>query len=158
MAMGEILQQQATQLIADKGGRGKLGEEPILDLVQGICDADTERGEWINTLDIVGTSGVLQVDRKTLPGKCRTECKAIVNACEYIRSEVGESDIAEMLFSGSYSAPGKEFASILCNESTTLCKAPAKILKKRRADEKFKEYEPQVSSRKDSRLVGKLGN
>ena len=151
MAMGEILQQQATQLIADKGGRQKLGEEPILDLVQEICDADTERGEWINTLDVVGTSGVLHLDRKTVPGKCGNECKAIVKACESIRSEVGESDIAEKLFRGPYTAPGKEFASILCNQLTPSCKAPAKKLKKRRADEKFVEYEPQVPPFQPSR-------
>jgi hypothetical protein len=144
MAMGEILQQQATKLIADKGGRQKLGEEPILDLVNEICDATTERGEWINTLDIVGTSGVLQLERKTAPGKCGNECKAIVKACEYIRSVVGESDMAEKLFSGPYTEPGKEFASVLCNQLTPSCKSPPKKLKKRRVDEKFDEYEPQV--------------
>ncbi len=144
MAMGEILQQQATKLIAEKGGRQKLGEEPILDIVQEICDADTERGEWINTLDVVGTSGVLQLERKSVPGKCGNECKAIVKACEYVRSEVGESDIAEKLFRGPYTAPGKEFASILCNQLTPSCKAPPKKLKKKRVDEKFVEYEPQV--------------
>ena len=131
-------------LIADKGGQKKMGEEPIIDLVQEVCEPNTERGEWINKLDIVGTRGVLKFQRKNEPGKCGIECKAIAQTCEDIRTEVGESEIAEKLFHGGYIAPGTEFAKKLCNELSVSCKFPPKELKKPRNDEPFEEYDPKV--------------
>ena len=144
MAMGESLQIQTSKLIAEKGGHKKLGEEPILDLVQEICEPNTERGEWINSYDIVGATGVLRFERKTSPGKCGTECKAIAQICEDIRTEVGESEIAESLFRGGYTSPGTEFAGILCKKLTGACKSAPKPLKKPRQDEAFEEFDPKV--------------
>jgi hypothetical protein len=144
MAMGESLQLQTSKLIAERGGNKKLGEEPILDLVQEICEPNTERGEWINSYDIVGTTGVLNFERKSSPGKCGTECKAIAQNCEDIRTEVGESEIAEKLFRGGYSSPGHEFAGILCKTLTRVCKSASKPLKKQRLDEAFEEFDPKA--------------
>ena len=135
--MGENLYQLSSKLVNDKGGRKKLGEEPILELLEDICEPESDNGEWINKVDVVGSRGVLRLKRKSQPGKCGKECKAVVQVCEDTRLQAGESDIAEKLFRGHYTSSGKEFAAALCNKMTDACKRPTKELKKKRADEPF---------------------
>jgi hypothetical protein len=153
MEMGENLYELATKLVKDKGSRKKLGEEPMLELLEEVCDADSDNGEWINKIDIVGSRGVLKLKRKSQPGKCGKECKAVTKVCEDTRTQAGESDIAEKLFRGHYTSSGKEFANALCNKMTDSCKKPSKELKKKRVDEPFtaidlKEWEAKKLQKK----------
>lgn len=38
MAMGRTLLEQANDIKKEKGGRKKMGEEPILELLESICE------------------------------------------------------------------------------------------------------------------------
>jgi hypothetical protein len=154
MSFGENVYEQASKIIKEKGGRKKMGEEPILELLEGVCDPDSKEGEWLNMLDIVGTKGTLVVNKKSQPGKCGKECKAIVKVCEDIRLEVGESDIAEKLFRGHFASSSKDFATALCNKLTDSCKKPTKLLKTYRVDEKFEAIDSKVNLTSSQILVG----
>ena len=144
MAMGENLYALATKVIAEKGGRKKTGEEPILEILEGVCDAGSVNGEWINKLDVVGDVGKLRIQEKQDFGKCGTECKAVTKVCEDVRLKAGESDIAEKLYRGHYTASASEFASALCNKMTDTCKRPVPELKTKRVDEKFRAIDSKV--------------
>ena len=134
----------ATKLVKDKGSRKKLGEEPILELLEEVCEPESDNGEWINKIDIVGSRGTLNLKRKAQPGKCGKECKAVIKVCEDTRLQAGESDIAEKLFRGHYTGSGKEFATALCNKMTDSCKKPPKELKKKRIDEPFQSIDSKL--------------
>ena len=48
-------------MLAEHKGRKKMGEEPVLELLESVCNQGEKGGEWINTLDVVGTSGKLEI-------------------------------------------------------------------------------------------------
>ncbi len=144
MAMGESLYDQTMKIFSEKGGSKKTGEEPILELLEAICEPDSTTGEWINKLDIVGSKGILKVQKKSNPGKCGKECRAVASVCEDVRLRAGESDIAEKLFRGHFTSSADEFSSALCGKLSDVCNNPAKELKKKRVDEPFKVVDSKV--------------
>lgn len=97
---------------------------------RALADASDKRtvlpggkeGEWINQLDVVGEKGKLKLEKREDGFQdCNTqECLSIARACDDVRTEAGESDIAEKIYQGHYTSSPDEFATALCNKMTGL--------------------------------------
>mmetsp|Transcript_12552 Transcript_12552/g.19748 ORF Transcript_12552/g.19748 Transcript_12552/m.19748 type:complete len:285 (-) Transcript_12552:551-1405(-) len=158
-ALGTNLYEQGMNLIKDKGGRKKAGEEPVLELLEDICSEGTPQGEWINTLDIVGTKGALKLELQDGFRECKdNECKTIVKVCEDVKTEAGESDIAEKLYRGHYTSSAETFADALCTKMTETCKGTTPELKNARIDDPFTALDKQEwDALKLQKSMGSMG-
>eukprot|EP00434_Breviolum_minutum_P023946 symbB.v1.2.021132.t1/scaffold1809.1/size100517/7 len=107
--------------------RGTLGEVEIGEVLDAICDADDDLGEWITFYDIEQKDGEVMLENKTEVGECRKECTTLMHACRAVFDEHRE-DMTEMLFK-HYRLEGKEskrlslekFVSRLCNKMSKAC-------------------------------------
>ncbi|EKX37592.1 hypothetical protein GUITHDRAFT_116234 [Guillardia theta CCMP2712] len=137
--MADNLYRHAMDLLKEKGGREKMGEEPILELLEQICDQGEAKGEWLNAYDVVGKKGKISLQKQDGFQSCGPECHALVSVCEQVkvRSEAGESDIAEKIYRGHHIASAEAFSEAICKKMTTSCKEPLPKLKDPRIDEPF---------------------
>merc|ERR1712127_811348 len=86
---------QGQRLLTEHKGRKKMGEEPVLELLEAICNQGEKEGEWLNALDVVGTKGKLSVKEQHDPSTDDTlfqacngnECQALVRVCDGVRTE-----------------------------------------------------------------------
>jgi len=78
---------------------GKIGEIEIGRMVDSICDADDDLGDWITYLDIVQDkpSEPLELKKQEYLGECRRECTTLAHACKVVFEEHRE-DMTEMLY------------------------------------------------------------
>lgn len=146
-AFATNLYHQAQDLLTEhkgKGGRKKMGEEPVLELLEAICNEGEKQGEWLNALDVVGTEGKLSLKEQrdeegaTLFQQCSAvECQAVVKVCDLVRTEAGESDIAEMIYRGHYMSTAAAFAERICTKMTESCNEDVTLMDPR-IDEPFK--------------------
>jgi len=159
MAMGKSLYAQANEIKKEKGGRKKMGEEPVLELLESICEAGTKEGEWINQLDVVGDKGKLSLEvRENGFQDCATqECIAIARSCDDVRTEAGESDIAEKIYQGHYTSSEDDFAKALCNKMTEMCHEVPELSSKR-IDEPFVLIEStEWETKKMTKMMKSMG-
>ena len=119
---------QAEALLKEHKGRKKMGEEPVLELLESVCNQGEKEGEWLNNMDVVGTKGKLTVeaqkgsDGAAIFQACSgAECQALARVCDAVRTEAGESDIAEMIYRGHYMSGAAAFSERLCTKMTDSC-------------------------------------
>eukprot|EP00288_Rhodomonas_lens_P014140 CAMPEP_0177704172 /NCGR_PEP_ID=MMETSP0484_2-20121128/8054_1 /TAXON_ID=354590 /ORGANISM="Rhodomonas lens, Strain RHODO" /LENGTH=307 /DNA_ID=CAMNT_0019215557 /DNA_START=112 /DNA_END=1035 /DNA_ORIENTATION=+ len=159
MAMGRTLLEQANDIKKEKGGRKKMGEEPILELLESICEPGGKEGEWINQLDVVGEKGKLKLEKREDGFQdCNTqECLSIARACDDVRTEAGESDIAEKIYQGHYTSSPDEFATALCNKMTEVCQDVPELTSKR-VEEAFTIIDSQAwEAKKMQKMMAAMG-
>eukprot|EP00281_Chroomonas_sp_CCMP1168_P006278 CAMPEP_0206269704 /NCGR_PEP_ID=MMETSP0047_2-20121206/32450_1 /ASSEMBLY_ACC=CAM_ASM_000192 /TAXON_ID=195065 /ORGANISM="Chroomonas mesostigmatica_cf, Strain CCMP1168" /LENGTH=303 /DNA_ID=CAMNT_0053698243 /DNA_START=10 /DNA_END=921 /DNA_ORIENTATION=+ len=136
MAFSSNLFYRVNKLIDGKG-RKKLGETAVLEMLEDFCEPFDDAGEWITKIDVQGTKGLLGLTSDERPSACKSqECKAVQKVCEDVRSEVGEGEIASMVYRGHYFASEEQLATGICKKMTSFC--PSKELKRTRVDEPFK--------------------
>ena len=129
---------QAQALLSEHKGRKKMGEEPVLEMLEAMCNEGDKGGEWLNGIDVVGTKGELQLQTKDGFQDCSSdECKAVVRVCDSVKTEAGESDLAEMIYRGHYMTDADAFAQRICTKMTESCGEAPVVLKDARIDEPF---------------------
>jgi len=125
----------------------KLDEGEITEVLDSVCDPDTENGEWIRHYDIVEVPVAEGDPRKTLSiewheeaGKCGVECRTLVLSCQrLVEEEVGDrDDLQEVLYKNKLSP--KDMVDKLCRKMSKRCTvervlAPGYV----RSDEPFTE-------------------
>mmetsp|Transcript_1879 Transcript_1879/g.4743 ORF Transcript_1879/g.4743 Transcript_1879/m.4743 type:complete len:324 (-) Transcript_1879:125-1096(-) len=126
-AFAENLHAQAMAVMEEKGGRKKTGEEPLLEIIEAICDAKEEKGEWLMGYDVVGEKGLLQVVKQAGFMDCGLECQAMQIACDEVRTNVGGSDLSEKIYKGQYTNSKAEFKSALCFKLSESCVSPKEL-------------------------------
>lgn len=121
---------------AEELPKGGLGEVEIGEILDLICDADDDLGEWIPFYDIEQKDGEVTLQKREELGECRKECSTVIHACRAVFEEYRE-DLSEMLFK-HYRLQGdgdgtknrlspEKFTSRLCNKMSKVCpgkKAP----------------------------------
>lgn len=114
---------------AEQLPKGGLGEVEIGEILDLICDADDDLGEWIPFYDIEQKDGEVTLQKREELGECRKECSTLIHACRAVFDEYRE-ELTEMLFKhyrrGHRLSPEK-FTSRLCNKMSKVCpgkKAP----------------------------------
>lgn len=126
-------------------------------MLDDICDPASERGEWVAKVDVVGTTGEFSLDIMDGYSACTNdECKAVVKACEDVRSNIGEGEIAEKVYRGHYMNSPEIFAKAFCGKMSDYC--PGKKYKGKRIDEKFETMaEAAHSARKTQKMMRDSG-
>jgi hypothetical protein len=156
---------QGQRLLTEHKGRKKMGEEPVLELLEAICNEGEKEGEWLNALDVVGTKGKLTVKEQHHPDTDDTlfqacsgsECQALVRVCDGVRTEAGESDIAEMIYRGHYMSSAAKFAERICTKMTDAC-VETVDLKDPRVDEPFNAMDSKKwEAKKMSKMMKGMG-
>ena len=97
--------------------------------------AQAEEGEWISTYDIVSKDGVVTMEAKGVPGKCKRECATIALSCSELFDQVDDlrDQISLLLWKGTSL---DVLTEKLCEELSEAC--PAKRAKgERKFDEEF---------------------
>jgi len=136
LAMTTTIFHQAKKIVDEGGGRKKTGEEPILEMLEEICDPDTELGEWLTKVDVTGETGVLVLDIMNEYSECKgTECKALTKVCEDVKTQIGDAEIAEKVYRGHYMTSPEAFSQAMCGKVSKFC--PSKPLPGKRVDEPF---------------------
>ena len=149
---------QAQALLSEHKGRKKMGEEPVLEMLEAMCNEGDKGGEWLNGIDVVGTKGELQLQTKDGFQDCSSdECKAVVRVCDSVKTEAGGSDLAEMIYRGHYMTDADAFAQRICTKMTESCGEAPVVLKDARIDEPFaamdsKKWEAKKMQKMMSRL------
>ncbi|CAL1127586.1 unnamed protein product [Cladocopium goreaui] len=115
---------------AEELPKGGLGEVEIGEILDLICDADDDLGEWIPFYDIEQKDGEVTLQKREELGECRKECSTVIHACRAVFEEYRE-DLSEMLFK-HYRLQGdgdgtknrlspEKFTSRLCNKMSKVC-------------------------------------
>ena len=108
-AVVKKLHEQVTynrELYGPKSPKGKkMPEEVVSDILDNVCEAEKEGGEWIRYYDIVSsavdskdTKRKLTLESNESPGKCKKECQTIKKSCEnLLESEIEDRDDLQAL-------------------------------------------------------------
>ncbi len=142
-------------LYGPKSSKGKkMPEEVVSDILDNVCEAEKEGGEWIRYYDIVSTpvdgkdtKRKLALEGNESPGKCKRECQTIKKSCEnLLEEEIEDRDDLQALlyvdkkfakFSGDKGA--EDLVEHVCKKMVSRCKKSVtySTAKYDREDEEF---------------------
>ena len=142
-------------LYGPKSSKGKkMPEEVVSDILDNVCEAEKEGGEWIRYYDIVSTpvdgkdtKRKLTLEGQEGPGKCKKECQTIKKSCEnLLEEEIEDRDDLQALlyvdkkFAKFDSEKGAEdLVEHVCKKMVSRCKKNVtySTAKYEREDEEF---------------------
>jgi hypothetical protein len=157
LAIAEVWRQ--AELLRAEAPRRKVGEDDLIELATGICNADLEEGDWLAMYDLTqkGAGTPVKLEKQEYMGECRRECRTIAHACAKVFDEHRE-DIAELLWKRSPDTEEK-LASRVCTKWAKVCPATAVPASYERTDEYWMPMdEDSWKMRNMEKTMNKLSN
>ena len=121
LTVNELLGVVASKKAA-AGPAKKLTEGDVIEIMEGICDPDTDDGDWLSRLDIEVESGKLQIVDMGVPGECQEQCRTIARSCHETMEAADLGVVSEAIWKGAKRA---QVTQLLCKEQTRACKKKA---------------------------------